>query len=41
MFLVDAQDEEAIRRRLRDDPWSPTERLVVASIEPSQILLRP
>jgi len=33
LLIVDADGEEEIHRRLADDPWVRTERLVIASIE--------
>jgi uncharacterized protein len=39
LLIVDAEDEEAIRARLAADPWVPMGLLVIASIEPWEILL--
>jgi uncharacterized protein YciI len=39
MFLVAADDEDAIRRRLAEDPHTVSERLVVATIEPWELVL--
>jgi uncharacterized protein YciI len=39
LHVVEAESEEAIRTRLADDPWAPTEILRVASIEPWQLWL--
>ena len=34
LLVMDAADDEEIRRRLADDPWARGERLAIASIEP-------
>jgi hypothetical protein len=39
MFLVEAASEEEVRARLADDPWSPIERLLLASIDRWRLLL--
>jgi len=39
LLVVDAQDEEEVRRRLGADPWAPLGLLTVASVEPWEILL--
>jgi uncharacterized protein len=39
LLIVDAPDEETIRARLAADPWVPMGLLVVASIEPWEVLL--
>ena len=39
MHVVEAESEEAVRARFRDDPW-PAEMLDVASVTPWEILLR-
>jgi uncharacterized protein YciI len=39
LLIVNADDEVEIPRRLADDPWVPTERLVTVSIEPWRILV--
>jgi uncharacterized protein YciI len=39
LLIVEAEDEDEIRRRLAGDPWLGTEQLVTASIEPWQILV--
>ncbi len=39
LLIVDAGSEQEVRRRLAEDPWSPTGLLTVTSVEPWQILL--
>jgi hypothetical protein len=39
LHIVVAQSERDVKARLAEDPWTPTERLRTASIEPWQILL--
>jgi uncharacterized protein YciI len=39
LHIVDAQSEREVKDRLAEDPWTPTERLRTASIEPWEILL--
>jgi len=39
LLIVNADDEDEIHRQLADDPWIPTEQLVMVSIEPWQILV--
>ncbi len=39
LLVVDATDEAEIRSRLDDDPWTAMGLLVIASIEPWEILL--
>lgn len=34
LLIVNASSEAEIRRRLADDPWTPTEQLLTVSIEP-------
>jgi uncharacterized protein YciI len=33
LLIVDAETEDEIRRRLADDPWAHTDRLVITNIE--------
>jgi hypothetical protein len=40
MHVVDARDEDGIRRRLADDPWERSGQVRTASVEPWKILLR-
>jgi uncharacterized protein len=40
LHIVNAQSEREVKDRLAEDPWTPTERLRTASIEPWEILLR-
>jgi uncharacterized protein YciI len=39
MFLVEAESEDEIRSRLADDPHTASERLLLTSIEPWQLVL--
>jgi uncharacterized protein YciI len=39
LFCMEAEGPDAIRARLDEDPWTPTQQLVVASIEPWEIRL--
>jgi uncharacterized protein YciI len=39
LIIVNADSEAEIRRRLADDPWAATERLVTVSIEPWTIFV--
>jgi uncharacterized protein YciI len=39
LLIVNAEDEDEIRRQLADDPWVPTEQLVTSTIEPWHILV--
>jgi uncharacterized protein YciI len=39
LLIVDAPDEDQIRRRLDADPWAPMGLLVVTNVEPWEILL--
>jgi uncharacterized protein YciI len=39
LLIVNADSEAEIHRRLADDPWVPTEQLLIASIEPWKILV--
>jgi hypothetical protein len=39
LLIVTAQSESEIRSRLAEDPWTPMEILLIASIEPWEILL--
>ena len=39
LLVVNAEDDDEIRRKLAGDPWIPTEQLVTVSIEPWQILV--
>ena len=39
LLIVDAPDEATIRARLAADPWVPMQLVVIASIEPWEILL--
>jgi len=39
LLIVNAQTESEIRRRLAGDPWALTEQLLIASIEPWNILV--
>jgi hypothetical protein len=40
LHIVRAQSEREVKERLAEDPWTPTERLRTASIEPWEILLK-
>ena len=39
LLIVNAEDEDDVRRRLAEDPWIPTEQLVTKRIEPWAILV--
>lgn len=39
LLIVEAETVEAVRARLASDPWERSELLVVASVEPWEILL--
>jgi uncharacterized protein YciI len=39
LLIVDAETEDEIRRRLADDPWVHTDRLVITSIEPWNLVV--
>jgi uncharacterized protein YciI len=39
LHIVDAQSEREVKDRLAEDPWTATERLRTASIEPWELLL--
>jgi uncharacterized protein len=39
LLIFDAKGEQAIRGRLDADPWTPTDHLRVASVEPWTVLL--
>ena len=39
LLIVDAADEQEIRNRLADDPWVESDRLIVKSIEPWNLLV--
>jgi uncharacterized protein YciI len=39
LLIVDADTEDEIRRRLADDPWVHTDRLVITSIEPWNLIV--
>jgi len=39
LLIVDAETEDGIRRRLADDPWVHTDRLVITSIEPWNVIV--
>jgi uncharacterized protein YciI len=39
LLIVDADSEEAIHRRLPDDPWAATRQLVTRNVEPWTILV--
>jgi uncharacterized protein YciI len=39
LLIANAEDEDEIHRRLADDPWVSTERLVTVRIEPWRILV--
>jgi uncharacterized protein YciI len=39
LLIVDAKSEAEIHRRLADDPWVPSERLLTTSVEPWRILV--
>jgi uncharacterized protein YciI len=39
LLIVDAETEDEIRRRLADDPWVHTDRLVITSIEPWNVIV--
>lgn len=39
LLIVDAETEDEIRRRLADDPWVHTDRLVITGIEPWNLIV--
>jgi uncharacterized protein YciI len=39
LLIADAASEAEVRRRLTDDPWAVTQRLVIKSIEPWNLLV--
>lgn len=39
MFLIEAESEDEIRSRLAEDPHTVSDRLVLASVEPWQLVL--
>ena len=39
LLIVDAKTDDEIRRRLADDPWVLTDRLVITSIEPWNLIV--
>jgi uncharacterized protein YciI len=39
LLIVDAETEDEIRRRLAGDPWAYTDRLVITSIEPWNVIV--
>jgi uncharacterized protein YciI len=39
LLIIDAEDETTIEARLAEDPWTPTEQLRIAKIDPWQVLL--
>lgn len=39
LLVMDADGDDEIRRRLADDPWTRGKRLVVASIEPWNLMV--
>jgi uncharacterized protein YciI len=39
LLIVIAEGEDTVRARFEADPWSPTQMLTTASVEPWQILL--
>jgi uncharacterized protein YciI len=39
LLIVDAETEDEIHRRLADDPWVHTDRLVITSIEPWNLIV--
>jgi uncharacterized protein YciI len=39
LLIVDAKTEDEIRRRLADDPWAHTDRLMITSIEPWNLIV--
>jgi uncharacterized protein YciI len=39
LLIVDAETEDEIRSRLADDPWLHTDRLVITSIEPWNLIV--
>ncbi len=39
LLIMSASDEDDIRNRLDDDPWTRTNRLVIKSIEPWNVIL--
>jgi uncharacterized protein YciI len=39
LLVCDADSEDAIRARLVDDPWTPTDMLRIASIDPWEIVI--
>jgi hypothetical protein len=39
LLIIEAEDEATIEARLAEDPWTPTEQLRIASIDPWQVLL--
>jgi uncharacterized protein YciI len=39
LLIIDAETEHEIRRRLAEDPWVHTDRLVITSIEPWNLVV--
>ena len=39
LLIAEAADETEVRRRLGDDPWERTQRLVTTSVEPWNLLV--
>ena len=39
LLIMSADGEDEIRRRLHDDPWARTDRLVITSIEPWNVIV--
>ena len=39
LLIADADSEADIHKRLADDPWAPTQRLVITSIEPWNLMV--
>ena len=39
LLIADAANESAIRRRLADDPWEITDRLMTTTVEPWNLLV--
>ena len=39
LLIMSADGEDEIRRRLHDDPWVRTDRLVITSIEPWNVIV--